>query len=98
MKQVRLNFNFPLPTWNRILAMDHRARMRLRHLIHSFVADSLSFHTDTETQTQTVSQRRPLSMDLYYTAYLRAIRPNKSNSSPHKLKSSKKKKWNGRKF
>ncbi len=66
----------PMPTWNRILQMQHFERMKLRHLIHQFVSTSITTGSDSLTPTDSAS--RQSSTDLLLLEYLQAIRPNKS--------------------
>lgn len=80
----------PMPTWNRILAMQHFERMKLRDLIHKFV--SLSHIHGSDWPTSTDYQGKQQSTDLLKLEYLQAIRPNKSRKSIiAKLKASLKK-------
>lgn len=66
----------PLPTWNRILAMHHWQRMKVRHLLHLFV--SLSYVYGADWPTSTDFQGKQLSTALLRLEYLQLIRPNKS--------------------
>ncbi len=69
----------PMPTWNRILAMQHFQRMTLRHLLHHAV--SLSITHGRDWGTWTVYQSKRLSTDLFTLMYFQTIRPNKSRKS-----------------
>lgn len=69
----------PMPTWNRILAMHHFERKKLRDLVHKFV--SLSITHGASWPTSTDFQGRQRSTDLLRLEYLQVIRPNKSRKS-----------------
>lgn len=87
MKRLEITLPIPMPTWNRILAMQHFERMKLRHLIHAFVSHSITRGSDL--QTSMAYQGRPRSMQLLTLEYLQVIRPNKSRKSDiAKLKAS----------
>lgn len=89
MDRLTITLPIPMPTWNRILAMQHFERMKLRDLIHRFV--SLSFTHGSDLPTSTVFQGKPRLMDLLLLEYLQTIRPNKSRKlCIAKLKASRK--------
>lgn len=81
---------FPLPTWNRILSMSLRERMKLKRLIKNMT--SLCTQYDEGSQTLTVPASKRLSMDLLKTEYLLMIRPTTSKqlNSPKKKEAKKK--------
>lgn len=88
--KLEIELPIPMPTWNRILAMQHFERMKLRDLIHQFVSLSLTHGSDWPTSTE--FQGRPQSTDLLKLEYFNAIRPNKSRKLIiAKLKASQKK-------
>lgn len=65
-----------MPTWNRILAMQHFERMKLRHLIHQCVFTSITY--GSEWPTWTVYQSKRCSTALLKLELLQTIRPNAS--------------------
>ena len=69
----------PMPTWNRILAMQHFERMKLRHLLKEFTFMSITYGSDWPTWTDYQSKRS--STDLLRLEYLQTIRPSKSRRS-----------------
>lgn len=69
----------PMPTWNRILAMQHFERMKLRDLLHEFVSLSITHGSDWPTSTDYRGKQQ--STDLLKLEYFQAIRPNKSRRS-----------------
>ncbi len=90
MPCLSVELPIPMPTWNRILAMQHFERMKLRDLLHLFVSLSLTHGSDWPTSTDFQGKQR--STDLLKLEYLQAIRPNKSRKSViSKLKASLKK-------
>ena len=90
VKRMEIVLPVPMPTWNRILAMHHWERMKLRHLLHRFV--SLSITHGRDWPTSTAYQEKQQSTDLLKLEYLQAIRPNKSRKlAIAKLKASRKK-------
>ena len=66
----------PLPTWNRILAMNPWVRKRLRDFLHHAVFISIQY--GSEWPTSTVYQGKPYRTDLFMLEYYQMIRPNKS--------------------
>mgnify|MGYP006910771500 CR=1 FL=1 len=48
--KVRIELPYPLPLWNRILAMHPWSRKKLRDLIHSFVQDTVAGKSISEDQ------------------------------------------------
>lgn len=77
--KIVVELPFPLPTWNRILAMHHWERKKLRDLIHAAVSQ-LSVIDSTNT-TLTHLQLKPSWMVLYGADYYRMIRPSTSRRS-----------------
>ena len=77
--RYQIEIPLPMPTWNRILAMHHWERVKLRHLLHLFVSLSITHGSDWPTWTVFQGKRR--SMDLLKLEYLQTIRPNKSRKS-----------------
>lgn len=69
----------PMPTWNRILQMQHFERMKLRHLLHQFVCTSTIDARGLQTSTDSAS--KPSSTVLLRLEYFATIRPNKSRKS-----------------
>jgi len=87
---MKIVLPFPLPTWNRILAMHHWERKKLRDSIHQLVSMSIAFGKDS--QTQMVSQQRQQLMDSCLVDYYQMIRPSTSAKSlTHKRKAVRKK-------
>ena len=76
MQRLEIILPLPMPTWNRILAMHHWERMKLRHLLHLFV--SLSITHGKDWPTSTAFQGKQQSTDLLKLEYLQTIRPSKS--------------------
>lgn len=76
MERMEVELPVPLPTWNRMLAMHHWERKKLRDLLHKFVSLSLAHGTDWPTVTD--YQGKPCSTDLLIAEYFLMIRPNKS--------------------
>ncbi len=75
-QRLDVELPIPMPTWNRILAMQHFERMKLRDLIHQFVSLSLTHERGWLTRTDSASKQH--SMLLLEQTYLQTIRPNKS--------------------
>jgi hypothetical protein len=73
---LEIEIPLPMPTWNRILAMQHFERMKLRDLLHEFVSLSITYGSDWPTSTDYQGKRQ--STDLLKLEYLQTIRPNKS--------------------
>lgn len=70
---------FPLPTWNRLLAMHHWERKKLRDWIHHAV--SISIRAGTDSLTPMESAQRLQSTGLSLLEYYQMIRPNASRKS-----------------
>ena len=85
-----VELNFPLPTWNRILAMSHWERKKLRDLLHRMTCMSTLYEKDSLTLTEFPQKR--LSMDLLRREYLLMIRPPTSKKSVSAKKKAKKRK------
>lgn len=69
---MTITIPLPMPTWNRILAMQHFERMKLRDLLHHAVSISITCGSDWPTWT--VYQSRRLSTGLFTLEYLQTIR------------------------
>lgn len=69
----------PLPTWNRLLAMGHWQRKKLREMIHFAVSTSITYGTNWPTQI--TYQGKLCSTDSFMQDYLQTIRPKKSSGS-----------------
>jgi hypothetical protein len=78
-KEIKIILPFPLPTWNRILAMHPWQRKALRDWIHRAV--SICIQDGTGSPIRTVSVERLQSMGLSIQDYYAMIRPNTSNRS-----------------
>lgn len=92
MPEIKIILPFPLPTWNRILAMSLKERMRLKKWIRGAV--SVCIHDAIGLQTKRVSRQRLASMGYDVAVYYAMIRPNTSNQS---LLPKKKSRWGKRK-
>lgn len=79
MDRLEITLPVPMPTWNRILAMHHWERMKLRHLMHLFVSLSCTHGSDWPIWTVFQSKRRLTA--LLVQEYLQTIRPSKSRKS-----------------
>ena len=85
--KLRIELPFPLPTWNRMLAMHHWERKALRDSLHRLVFMSTQYAEDS--QTLTVSPQKQLLMDSYVAEYLKMIRPPTSKKLPTRSKKAK---------
>jgi len=74
--KITIELPYPLPTWNRIMAMQHFQRMTLRHLIHLSVSELFLIEDTITTQRELVL--KPFLTGLWHLEYLSMIRPNKS--------------------
>lgn len=91
--QLVIVLPFAMPTWNRILALQVFQRMRLRHLVHAFVFNSITSGEDWPTQMVCQSkQQSTLLLRLEYLAVTRPRKSRKSVISKLKLDAKKKKK------
>lgn len=79
MPRMEIVIPLPMPTWNRILAMHHWERAKLREYLHAAVSMSITYGADWPTQM--VFRSRRYSTDLFRLEYLAMIRPNKSRKS-----------------
>ncbi len=75
-QKLEIELPIPMPTWNRILQMQHFERMKLRDLVHEFVSLSITYGSDWPTLMDYQGKQR--STDLLKLEYLQTIRPNKS--------------------
>ena len=75
-KRVVIDIPMPMPTWNRLFAMQPFLRKKTRHLLHAFVSLSITHGTDWPTQMD--YQGKLCSTELLKLEYLQAIRPSKS--------------------
>ena len=76
---VTIELPIPLPTWNRVLAMHHWERKKLRDSIHQFVFISTQYAQGLLTQT--AYQQKQLLMESSKRDYLQMIRPSMSKKS-----------------
>ena len=84
MKTLTIILPFPLPTWNRILAMHHWERKKFRDLTDQLVSRFIPKGTDARTQTaHALSTSSTVWLVL---EYYKMIRPNMSPKSLDKLK------------
>lgn len=74
-----LELPFPLPTWNRVLAMNHWQRKKLRDLTDGLV--SYFVRTATDSLTRTDSAGNMFSIRSSLAAYSKMIRPGTSKAS-----------------
>lgn len=79
MDRLELTIPVAMPTWNRILNMQHFERQRLVDLLHLFTFISITHGSDLPIWT--VFQSKRFSMDLLLLEYLQTIRPSKSRRS-----------------
>lgn len=79
MDRLEIVIPLPMPTWNRILAMQHFERMKLREYLHHAV--SLSITHGRDWPTWTVFRSKRYSTELLALEYLQMIRPSKSRKS-----------------
>jgi len=86
---IRIELPYPLPLWNRILAMGHFERKKLRHWIHASLSQLQA--TGTASMTPTVYRLKPCWMALYSAEYYAMIRPSKYKKSVFAAKKRKKK-------
>ena len=76
---LQITLPFPLPTWNRILAMNPWERKTLRHTLHQLV--SMCIQGASDSVMRTVSAQKRLLMDSYLRGYYKMIRPTTSTPS-----------------
>ena len=90
MPKLRIEIPLPMPTWNRILAMQHFERIKLREYLHHAVSMSITHGRDWPTSM--VFRSKQYSTELFRLEYLQTIRPNTSRKSAiRKLKAGMKK-------
>ena len=92
--KLKIVLPFPLPTWNRLLAMNRWERKRCRDWIHRAV--SICIAEDTDSLTSTTSPRKQLLMLSCAAEYLPMIRPKSSKKSRKRKKKSQPKNLNPR--
>ena len=80
----------PLPTWNRILAMNRWQRKKLRDFLHHAVSISIQYGEDWPTLMEFQEKQR--STDWFMQEYLKMIRPSTSKKSPSRKRGARKKK------
>lgn len=76
---MTIEIPLPMPTWNRLLAMNKWQRMKLRHYIHHAVFMSITYGSDWPTVME--FQGRPYSTELWKLEFYQMIRPNTSRKS-----------------
>lgn len=89
-QSLRLVLPFKLPTWNRLLAMNHWQRAKIRQWIHDATLTCIAAARDS--QTRTGSALRPLLTPSLLEEYSRMIAPStsaKSRLAKNKAKSKK---------
>jgi hypothetical protein len=75
-ESIRLVLPFKLPTWNKLLAMDHWQRAKVRNWIKERVLECIQSGVEWQTPTGLV---RKLSLtDLCLAEYLSMMEPNSS--------------------
>lgn len=87
---IRIVLPYPLPTWNRVLAMHHWERKKLRDWIHASIS-ALSA-TGDGTTTPMEYRLKPSWMALYGEDYYQMIRPSTSGKSRSRASSGRVKK------
>jgi hypothetical protein len=92
--KMTIELPIALPTWNRLLAMHHWQRKKLRDLIHLFVCISIAYGKDWPTWME-YQGKRYLTESLLQ-EYLQMIRPSSSNKLPTAKKKASKKKPSSR--
>jgi hypothetical protein len=92
MPEIKIILPFPLPTWNRILSMSLKERMRLKKWIKGAVSTCIL--EGIGWQTKTISRERLALMGYDVAVYFAMIRPNTSNQS---LLPKKRSRWTGKK-
>lgn len=79
MQKITIVLPFPLPTWNRVLAMHHWQRKKLRDALHELVCIFTPIGKDSLTPME--YQRKLLSTESLRQEYYLMIRPSSSNKS-----------------
>lgn len=92
MPEIKIILPFPLPTWNRILSMSLKERMRLKKWIKGAVSKCIL--EGIGSQMKTISRQKLQSMGYDVAVYFAMIRPNTSNQS---LLPKKRSRWAGKK-
>jgi len=93
---IRILLPYPLPTWNRLLAMEPFKRKRLRNWIHASILQLSAI--ENASTIQTVYLLRQRWMELYGPEYYQMIRPKKLDRSNLKVKNARKMNVSGRKY
>jgi hypothetical protein len=75
-QKLEIELPIPMPTWNRILAMQHFERAKLREYLHHAVWCSLTYGPDWPTRMD--FRGKQYSTALFLQEYFQMIRPNKS--------------------
>lgn len=86
---ITITVPIPMPTWNRILAMHHWQRKKLRDSIHELICTCIQLDFDSLTPTE--YQQKQLLMESLKRASLEMIRPSSSAKSRTPRKKSAKK-------
>jgi hypothetical protein len=73
---MEIELPIPMPTWNRILAMQHFERMKLRHLIHHFISLAIAGWPDVSDYDGKARDTSFLVLE-----YMQLIRPNKKRKA-----------------
>lgn len=75
-RTMTIELPIPLPTWNRILGMQHFERMKLRHLLTAFTSTSITSGSDWPTSME--FQGKLCSTQLLRAEYFMMTRPSSS--------------------
>lgn len=91
--EITIVLPIPLPTWNRILSMRLKERMRLKSYIHLFV--SLSIRYGENWPTVTVFRGKHALTESLKLDYLMMIRPSSSAKSdiPKRKRTGRRRRW-----
>jgi len=97
-KKLVIVLPLPLPTWNRLLAMNHWQRKKTRDLLHRAVSICTRYAIEPRTSgglVKKLSLTDSLQLQRIRTAYFPMIRPGTSTASPTpgKLSGKRRKKW-----
>ena len=76
---IKIELDFPLPTWNRVLDMNKWERNKLAKLIHQLLSVYTQYEKDSVTLT--VSPQKRLLMESSMRDYYLMIRPPTSKKS-----------------
>lgn len=77
--QIVIELPFPLPTWNALLSMTLRDRMKCKKIIYNLTYLSIALEKDYATWTETQSNLRLTQLSAIREQYLRMIRPKTSD-------------------